>query len=265
MAGGSVCAGVRGAPLVCTLPFAICCEGKSGALRAETADIAVGPVVAVFNGCGLAPAVIPVAGSAFPGGHSPLEGFFLVAKLPASDDVPLVPFVCADDADIVEVEELVDAMDEDEFCRWTVLRGPGLNILLTSSEFMAPKPLPLAEPHPKLEGLVPVGWKFTGVATAVIGNAEAVVRRGGCCCAHCLSYFTDPDSAKREVVIQECKQYINISLRIEGVRSSESRARSACRVPFVKAELSCAAVAILNTTKSIVLGRSFSIWRDVKS
>lgn len=50
--------------------------------------------------------------------------------------------------DAVEFVELVDAIDEEEFCRWAVLRGPVVvNILLTSSEFIAPKPLPL-EVHP---------------------------------------------------------------------------------------------------------------------
>jgi hypothetical protein len=40
-----------------------------------------------------------------------------------------------------EAVELVEAMDEDEFCRCIVLRGAGVNILVTSSEFIAPKPL----------------------------------------------------------------------------------------------------------------------------
>lgn len=85
---------------------------------------------------------MPVAGSAFPGGQSPLVGFFRAAQLPASDDDALVPFVCAELAETVEVEELVEAMEDEEFCRWTDFRGPAVNILLTSSEFIAPKPLP---------------------------------------------------------------------------------------------------------------------------
>ena len=94
--------------------------------------------------------VTPVAGSALPGGQSPRLGFFREAQPPdsaADTPVPLVPFVCAEDADMVDVVELLEAMEEEEFWRWTDLRGPGANILLTSSEFMAEKPLPL-ELHP---------------------------------------------------------------------------------------------------------------------
>ena len=63
-----------------------------------------------------------------------------------------------------EPVELVDAMEEDEFCRWAVLRGPGVNILLTSSESIAPKPLPLLDVHP----MRVLGWNVKGAATAVI-------------------------------------------------------------------------------------------------
>lgn len=119
---------------------------------AERPDVADGPDVAEFTVCGRA-VDMPVAGSAFPGGQSPLAGFFLAAQLPASAAVGVTPFVCTDgavtvDVDVVELVELVDAMDEEEFCRWAVFRGPGVNILLTSSEFITPKPLPL-EVHPK--------------------------------------------------------------------------------------------------------------------
>lgn len=61
------------------------------------------------------------------------------------------------------VEDAFEEMDEDEFCRWAVFRGPGVNILLTSSEFIAPKPLPLLV-HP----MRVLGWKESGCATAVI-------------------------------------------------------------------------------------------------
>jgi hypothetical protein len=107
---------------------------------------------------------MPVAGSALPGGHSPRVGFFLVAHPPASDEVALLPLVCADEAEMVEVVELVEAMDEEEFWRWMVLRGPVVNILLTSSEFMAPKLLPLDDQPP----IRVLGWKLSGGATAVI-------------------------------------------------------------------------------------------------
>lgn len=94
--------------------------------------------------------MMPVAGSAFPGGQSPRVGFLRVAQLAVSPfEDTLVLFVCADDAEIVEAEDAVEAIEDEEFCRCTVLRGPGPNILLTSSVFIvAPKELPLAELHP---------------------------------------------------------------------------------------------------------------------
>lgn len=109
---------------------------------------------------------MPVAGSDFPGGHRPRVGFFRAAQLPAS--VPggcTAPLVWGwDGAERVDIEDAVEAMDEEEFWRWAVLRGPGVNILVTSSEFMAPKPLP-SELHPRRV----LGWKeVRGGATAVI-------------------------------------------------------------------------------------------------
>jgi len=125
----------------------------------------VGPDVAALTVCGRA-VDRPVAGSAFPGGHNPRGvGFFLAAQLPASEGGALVPFDWTEDAEMVEVDELVEAMEEDEFWRWTDLRGPVLNILPTSSEFMAPKPLPL-----ELQPNLVLGWKDKGGATAVIGE-----------------------------------------------------------------------------------------------
>jgi len=96
--------------------LAICWEGSKGACNADIAEDAVGPDVAELTACGRA-VDIPVAGSALPGGHSPRVGFFRVAQLPASDEFALVPFVCVEDAEIVEVEELVEAMEDEEFCR----------------------------------------------------------------------------------------------------------------------------------------------------
>lgn len=126
---------------------------------------AVGPVVAELTACGRA-VLMPVAGSALPGGHNPRVGFFLAAQLPASDEVALTPLAAPAEGAVmveVEVEELVEARDEEEFCRCTVLRGPVLNILLTSLSFMAPKPLPL-----ELQPRRVLGWKLRGGATAVI-------------------------------------------------------------------------------------------------
>ena len=63
---------------------------------------------------------------------------------------------------MVEVDEFAEAMDDEEFCRWTVLRGPEANILVPSSLFMAARPFSSAAPH------VVFGWKDKGGATAVI-------------------------------------------------------------------------------------------------
>lgn len=93
---------------------------------------------------------MPVAGSALAGGHNPRVGFFLVAQLvdSALDDT-LVLLVCVDEAEIVDVEEAVEDMDEEEFCRCIDFRGPDVNILLTSSvSIAAPYELPSVELHP---------------------------------------------------------------------------------------------------------------------
>ena len=137
---------------------------------ADKPDVAEGPEVAELTGCGRA-VEMPVAGSALPDGKRFFEGLFRVAQLPASAAVPVAPFVCTGVAVIVEVEEpveLAEAIEEEEFCRGTVLRGPEVNILLTSSEFIAPKPLPL-EVHP----MRVLGWKVRGGATAVIGSVPS--------------------------------------------------------------------------------------------
>lgn len=66
--------------------------------------------------------VMPVAGSALPGGQPrPLAGFFRCAQLPPSAGAEATaPFVWAGGAVMVDVDEaveLVEAMDEAEFCR----------------------------------------------------------------------------------------------------------------------------------------------------
>lgn len=141
------------------------------------AEEAVAPEVAELTACGLA-VVIPVAGSALPGGQRPLVGFFRTAQLPDSPDVMLVPLVCAEDADMVEVDEFVEASDEEEFCRWAVLRGPEANILVPSSLFMAARPFSSAAPH------VVFGWNDKGGATAVIRGDRASFY---CCRGACLA------------------------------------------------------------------------------
>lgn len=125
----------------------------SGACSADIAVVAEGPDIGVLTVCGRA-VDMPVAGSALLAGQSPRVGFFLCAQLAESPGVETGPLVCTGGAVIVEVEvdepvEVFEAIDEEEFCRWTVLRGPGVNILLTSSELIAPKlPVPL-ELHPR--------------------------------------------------------------------------------------------------------------------
>ena len=101
----------------------------SGACNADIAVVADGPDVAVLTVCGRA-VEMPVAGSALPGGHSPLAGFFRCAQLLESAGVDATPFVCAAGAVIVDVDvdelvELVEAIEEEEFCRCTVFRGAG--------------------------------------------------------------------------------------------------------------------------------------------
>ena len=157
--------------------MAICCEGSIGACNADIADDAVAPVLVELTACGRA-VVMPVAGSALPGGQSPLVGFFRTAQLLDSPEVTLVPFVCTEEADMVDVDEFVEASEEDEFCRWAVLRGPEANILVPSSLFMAARPFPSAAFH------VVFGWNDKGGATAVMGgNRRAIVY---CCASACL-------------------------------------------------------------------------------
>jgi hypothetical protein len=107
---------------------------------------------------------IPVAGSAFPGGHNPLVGFFLVAQLLGSVGGWTAPLVCGVDAEeMVDVEDAADAMDEDEFCRWAVLRtAAGVNML---PEFISPESKPL------YRGLF--GWNELSEATAVMSRPGA--------------------------------------------------------------------------------------------
>jgi hypothetical protein len=155
----------------------------SGDCIADRPDVAEGPEVAELTVWGRA-VDRPVAGSAFPGGHSPRVGLFFTAQLTASPDVGAEPLVWADVAVMVEAleeAELVDARDEDEFCRWAVLRGPGENILETSSGFIAL--------HPKRV----LCCRVRGGATAVVIGREQrrdVWTDGGACFVrNYTSYF----------------------------------------------------------------------------
>ena len=155
------------------MPFAICCEGSNGACSAEIVEDADGPDVAELTVCGRA-VESPVAGSAFPAGHMPRVGFFRAAQLAASAVAVAVPFTaCTVEVDAVELaeeDELVELMDEEEFCRGNVLRWP-LSILRASLSLPTPKPSPLVF-HPRR-----FGWRDRGAATAVICGD---VVGGGC-------------------------------------------------------------------------------------
>ena len=141
MAGGSAWPWSRIALFAAAVPFAICRLGSTGACNAEMAVDALVPGVVELTVCGRA-VVRPVAGSALLGGHSARVGFLRAAQLAPSAGGWTAPFACAadDDVEIVDVEDVDEAMEEAEFCRWTTLRGPEASILPTSSEFMPPKP-----------------------------------------------------------------------------------------------------------------------------
>lgn len=119
------------------------------------ADEAVAPDVTELMVCGRA-VDMPVAGSALPGGHNPRVGFFRAAQLAVvvlsaggctAPPLPLVlplplPLLlgAVELAERVEVEEAVEAIDELEFCRWTVLRADaGVNIS-EPEPFIPPNP-----------------------------------------------------------------------------------------------------------------------------
>lgn len=60
-----------------------------------------------------------VAASAFPAGHNPRVGFLFAAQFPASPPLEetLVLLVCTEVAEMVDVPDALDAMDELEFWR----------------------------------------------------------------------------------------------------------------------------------------------------
>lgn len=125
---------------------------------AEAAD-EPGPTEAI--GCGRA-VVIPDTGSVFVAGHNPLGALFFLAaqaaaSLPFEDARPLG---CEEDAEMVEVLEACDESEEAEFVRWTLFRG--INI--------APPPLGTLSAVHACRFMF---WKFTGGATAVIGDSES--------------------------------------------------------------------------------------------
>ncbi len=101
---------------------------------ADIAEAAEVPGDGEASDCGRA-GDIPETGSAFEEGQSPLVGFFLDSHPPRS---PFAnggpPLICELGAEIVDVDEDEDAMEEDEFVRCALFRG--MNILETSSALM---------------------------------------------------------------------------------------------------------------------------------
>jgi hypothetical protein len=132
-----------------------------GACRALMADAADDPGPADAMSCGRA-AVIPAMGSVLVAGHNPFGGFVLRV---AAQSVPLAgaaTFGCDadDEADIVEVADACDERLEDELDRWALFRG-----------------MKMPPPFSALHAWRLMFWKFTGGATAVIG--EVVLGEGG--------------------------------------------------------------------------------------
>lgn len=140
------------------------CEGsiEEGVWRAVIAVAADGPVVDAID-CGRA-VDIPDIGSALEAGQRLLAGrFFVLHSAPLAPDAPLT---LAEDAEIVDVDELEDACDEredDEFDRFTVLRGR--TFFEYSFEGMPLDVAPLAPLHPDRDEM---GWKLGGGATAAM-------------------------------------------------------------------------------------------------
>lgn len=113
---------------------------------ADSPEAADGPEDAVEIDCGLA-VEMPDVGCDLPGGQSPRAGFFLDSQVSV---VFAVPFEVVEVAEAVEVEDERELIEDDELVRWALFRGPGMNILPTSSWLMVPMPFgpPLTEFHP---------------------------------------------------------------------------------------------------------------------
>lgn len=147
MAGLSWACG-RGAPFCCACAVPLCCEGTigAGACSAVMAEAAEGPGPADAMDWGRA-VDMPEMGSVLDAGHSPRGAFFRahVGASPAGAGVtPFAPFGWDEVFDTVELADAVDASDEDEFVRWTLLRG--MNILKSSP--LAPLGALLGPLHP---------------------------------------------------------------------------------------------------------------------
>lgn len=84
--------------------------------KAEIAEAAEGPDVAVETDCGLA-VDIPAVGSDFPGGHSPRLVFFFDAQV--SPEVDVLALFEADGAAMVAAEETdeFDCKEEEDLVR----------------------------------------------------------------------------------------------------------------------------------------------------
>lgn len=137
-----------------------------GACRALIAEAADDPGPAEAMGCGRA-VDIPEMGSVLVAGHSPF-GALVLRVAQAEVSVPLegaTPLACDEEADMVEVVDACDDRDEDELVRWALLRGMNM------------APPPLGTPS-ALHACRLMFWKFTGGATAVIGDEGGAEGRG---------------------------------------------------------------------------------------
>jgi hypothetical protein len=87
------------------------------------AEAAEGPELADAMGCERA-VEMPETGSVLDAGHSPRGAFFRAHVDPSPCGDGTTPFACDDDdADTVELDDAAEDSEEDEFARWTLLRG----------------------------------------------------------------------------------------------------------------------------------------------
>jgi hypothetical protein len=105
---------------------------------------------------------MPATGSDLDAGHMPLAGLLRVPQSPLA--VAVAPLGCADEVDMVEVEEAWEDREVEELERCALLRG--ISILETSSALMVVRVL--EAPLVAFQPLRRFGWKFGGGATAVM-------------------------------------------------------------------------------------------------
>ena len=103
--------------------------GAAGACKAVIAVVAEAPGPADAMDWGRV-VVMPEMGSDLAAVHIPRGAFFRAHVGPSPAGEGITPFACDDVLDAVELPDAVDASDDDELLRWTLLRG--MNILKSS-------------------------------------------------------------------------------------------------------------------------------------